>query len=147
MDCFTLFFHLSVMKVANLPYSFSFSLSSTFCTLQSRIGPDKVHWSGMTEPGSHLWKNRCICGLFAEFHKAQIAINSLHKSSANSDCMVAVQGGINLPEMGESSKTLEVHLCLDGVDKPARDDSCGNGDSHRSHGLDLFWDTLLRAAD
>ena len=54
MDCFTLFFHPSVVNVANQPESFSLNLSSTFAASQSRIGPDNVHQLGTTAPGTHF---------------------------------------------------------------------------------------------
>jgi hypothetical protein len=113
MDCFALFFQLSVMKVANYPLSFTFNLSSTFAASWSRIGPDKVCQSGTTALGIHFWTKICICGLFAEFHGAWIAIRSLHMSSPNSDWVAGVHTtGLVPTERGESSKVLDVHLCL-----------------------------------
>ena len=108
MDCFALFFHPSVVKVASLPRSFDFNLSSTFAASQSRIGQDNVRRSGTTASGTHLRKNRRICGLFAAFHGARIAINSLHRSSPNSVCVAEVHN-----DLLESSKTLEVRLRFD----------------------------------
>jgi hypothetical protein len=112
MDCFALFFHLSVVNIANQPESFAFNFSSIFTASWSRIEPDKVHQSGTTAPGTHFWTNNCICGLFTAFHGAQIAMRSLHKSSPNSNCNAGVHGC--LLERGESLKVLDAHLCFGG---------------------------------
>jgi len=112
IDCFALFFHPSVVNVANQPESFAFNFSSIFVASWSRIGPDKVHQSGTTAPGTHFWTNSCICGLFTAFHGAQMAMRSLHKSLPNSDCSAGVHRG--LPERGESSKVLDAHLHFNG---------------------------------
>jgi hypothetical protein len=129
MDCFALFFQPSVVKVANLPCSFAFNLASTFAASWSRIGPDKVRRSGTTPPGIHFWTNKCVSGLFAEFHGAWIAIKSLHRSSPNSDCVAGVH--MVRPEDGELSRTLNVCLRLCdglGLSNVGRSRGLGSGD-------------------
>jgi len=101
---------IALLYSSNLPCSFVFNQSLTFTASWLRIGPDKVHQSGTTPPGIHFWMNKCICGLFAEFHGAQITIRSLQKSLPNSDCMAGVHDG--LPERGESLNVLNMHLHL-----------------------------------
>ena len=108
INCLSLFFHPSVVNVANQPAIFSFSLSSTFIASQSRMEPDNVCQLGTTAPGTHIWMNIHICGLLAAFHGTWVVMRSLHISSPNSICNVGVHSAF--AESGESSKVLDVHL-------------------------------------
>ena len=63
--CLALFFHSSIQKVAFHPFSFNFSLSSTFAASWCSISTDKVQWSGMIAPGIQLSINNHISGLCA----------------------------------------------------------------------------------